>query len=52
MSESLAFYRRAKEARRIIDAATTTPAERVNFLEAEPRSLSLARLLAVFLGPP
>jgi hypothetical protein len=48
MSESLAAwveecYRRAKEARRIIEAATTTPAERADFLEVERRWLSLAR---------
>jgi hypothetical protein len=48
MSESLAAwvqecYRRAKEARRIIEATTTTPAERADFLEVERRWLSLAR---------
>jgi hypothetical protein len=48
MSESLAWesvqecYRRAQEARRIIGAVTTTPAERADFLQVERRWLSLA----------
>jgi hypothetical protein len=51
MSESVTWetvrecYRRAKEARRIIDATTITPAEKADFLEVERRWLSLAREL-------
>jgi len=35
--------RRAKEARRFIDAPTTTPTERADFLEVERRWLWLAQ---------
>jgi len=38
----LECYRRAQEARRFVDRATT-PAERADFLEVERRWLSLAR---------
>jgi hypothetical protein len=44
-------YRRAKEARRIIDATTITPAEKADFLEVERRWLSLARELISHLAP-
>jgi hypothetical protein len=39
--------RRAKEARRFIDAPTTTPAERTDFLEVERRWLWLAQKYAL-----